>query len=295
VDLVIARSEGIMSIDNQPLAIDISLVASNIDIVAYDCTAGSGTIEYNDRLRVLEKFIDFAPYAPFVNVWLQASLLTQLPPTIALAKQIKLALVNGIFNSKRQLPISFASNTWDASDSALAEMQAAIVSWDVAASASSADVTLTQNFNSMGINTSQTSFISASPPAGAGGGAISYVPGYSGPDSKNNFTNSPNQNSPAWIGQVSGGGFSSQAGFSAQYGSALAAPTTTGPTFALAPYNSTVSVLMIMTDLRSLISAINTRRMTLTNVQLAKRNAINALTTIDAVIAYDVTTGWPSS
>ena len=295
MDFVIARSEGIMSIDNQPLAIDTSSVASNIEIVVYDCSAGSGNLEYNDRLRVLEKFIDVAPYAPFVNVWLQASLLTQLPPTIVLAKQIKLALVDGIFNSKRQLPISFASNMWDASDQALAEMQAAIVSWDVAASASSADVTLTQNFNSIGINTNQTSFVSVSPPAGAGGGAISYSPHYTGPDSKGNYTNPPNVTSPAFIGQVSGGGLASQAGFSAQYGSALAAPTTTGPTFALAPYNSTVSVLMTMTDLRSLISAINTRRTTLTNVQLAKRNAINALTTIDAVIAYDVTTGWPSS
>jgi hypothetical protein len=52
-------------------------------------------------------------------------------------------------------------------------------------------------------------------------------------------------------------------------------------------------VRMSMASMRSLIASIQQRRTTLQNTQLAKTNAINALTTMAAVIAYDVTTGWP--
>jgi hypothetical protein len=293
VDFVVARSEGIVSIDNQPLAVDTSPLPVNVAIVAYDLASGVGRIEYSDRLRLLEPFIDVVPYAPFVNSWLtQAALITGAPLTLSLAQQIKLALVDGIFNSKRQLPITALGHTWDASDQALMGMQAAITSWDVAASATSADSGLTQNFNGISIRTAPTSFINASPPAVADGGAISYVPR---PTQNLDGTWSFGQNvtSSYFAGSVSGGGFSSQAQFVAAYNSQLTAAITTGPSVQWPPLNSTVTVSLAMTDMRSLISSINSRRTTLQNARLAKRNAINALATVAAVIAYDATTGWP--
>lgn len=293
MDLVIARSEGIVAIDNQPLAVDTSPLAANIALVAYDCTAGSGKIEYNDRLRVLEPFIDITPYAPFVDIWLtQAELVTLTPLTLTLAKNIKLSLVDGIFNSKRQLPITTLGHTWDASDQALMAMQAAIASWDIAASATAADSSLTVTFNNIGIDTHYTQFAATSAAVVAGGGAISYVPHYT-TNKDGTYSTGDNVVSSYFAGSVGGGGFYSQANFNANYNAQLNAVSTTGPTFALAPYNSTVSVVLAMTDLRSLISAINNRRTQLQNTRLAKRNAINALPTITTVIGYDVTTGWP--
>ena len=293
MDFVVARSEGIVSIDNQPLVIDTSLLASNVALVAYDCTAGSGKIEYNDRLRLLESFIDVTPYVSFVNAWLtQAALITTTPLTLSLAQSIKLSLVDGIFNSKRQLPITALGNTWDASDQSLMNMQAAIASWDVAASATSADTTLTQNFNGMGIDTHQTQFAAVSPPSPAGGGAISYVPGYTtNLDQTVSFAD--NVNSDAYIGSVSGGGFYQQALFSANYNAQLAPPAVKGPDIQISPYNSPATVTLAMSDVRMLISTINSRRTTLQNTRLTKRNAINSKTTITDIIAYDVTAGWP--
>jgi hypothetical protein len=294
VDFVVARSEGIVAIDNQPLAVDTSPLATNIELIAYDCTNGSGKIEYNDRLRLLDTFIDVTPYVRFVNAWLsQAALITTTPLTLPLAKNIKLALVDGIFNSKRQLPITTLGRTWEATDQALMGMQAAVVSWDIAAAASSADTSLTHNFNGMGINTSHSSYVSASPPTVYGGGAISYVPHYT-TNQDGTFSTGNNVNSAGFVGGVGGGGFASQANFNAAYSSALQSTTTKGPNIDWPPLNSSVTVSLAMTDMQSLINSINVRRTALQNTWLAKRNAINALSTIAVVIAYDVTTGWPS-
>jgi hypothetical protein len=293
VDLVIARSEGVMSIDNQPLGIDTSPLPINVAIVAYDCSGGAGNIEYSDRLRLLEPFIDVTPYAPFVNAWLSAAtLITGAPLTLALAQQIKLALVDGLFNSKRQLPITALGRTWDASDHALMGMQAAITSWDVAAAATSADSSLTTNFNGIGIDTRQTQPAATSPPSGSGGGAISYVPGYS-QNQNGTYHNADNVNSDAYFGAVSGGGFSQQALFSAQYHAPLNASPVVGPSIDWPPYNSTTTIRLAMTDMRTLMSTINARRTTLQNTRISKTSVINNMTTIAAVIAYDATLGWP--
>jgi hypothetical protein len=290
VDLVIARSEGIVAIDNQPLAVDTSPLASNIALVAYDCTAGKGSIEYNDRLRLLEPFIDMTPYAPFVNAWLtQAALVTDTPLTLPLAKTIKLSLVDGIFNSKRQLPITALGRTWDASDQALMGMQAAIVSWDVAGAAFAADATLVNDFNNIGIATTRIANASANAAFSADSAPFTYIDSFSPPPNQ-----TPHSGAIAFMTAVAGGGITGNAAFSANYGRPLSAITTQGPSISWPPLNSTVSVTLAMSDMRSLISSINSRRTTLQNTRLTKQNAINALSTIAAVIAYDVTTGWPS-
>jgi hypothetical protein len=73
----------------------------------------------------------------------------------------------------------------------------------------------------------------------------------------------------------------------------LNASTVQGPNIDWPPYNSTVTVSLTMADMRTLISAINSRRTTLQNTRLSKRNAINGITTVQGVISYDATAGWP--
>jgi hypothetical protein len=93
---------------------------------------------------------------------------------------------------------------------------------------------------------------------------------------------------------VYGGGVTQQPNVSMQKDPITAPAAVAGPPIDWPPLNSTVMVRMSMASMRSLIASIQQRRTTLQNTQLAKTNAINALTTVAAVIAYDVTTGWPS-
>ena len=84
--------------------------------------------------------------------------------------------------------------------------------------------------------------------------------------------------------------------------SAIAIPAIddiTPPTMALAgstipwiPIGSTAPAPLTFDQFSGLIGAINTRRNSLNQVAVNKRAAVNGLTTIPAVIAYDVTTGW---
>jgi hypothetical protein len=295
MDIVIARSEGIMSIDNQPLAIDMSPLAANIELIAYDCTAGSGNIEYSNSLRVLSPFIDVTPYAPFANTWLTAAnAVVGMPVTLAQAKRVKIGLVDGIFNSKRQLPISYAGNTWDATDQAMVGMQATINAYDIAADIAAGDATLASNVNTMQLNVNLN--VPASQPAATGGttayiryaSAVSPKTGSKGPWTPT-FVNSP-----SWIfpSGVSGGGINQQPSY---YGSksSITYKQTAGPNVSWAPLNATTPVTMSTASMRTLISNIQARRASLQATRLTKTNAINLKTTIADIITYDVTAGWP--
>jgi hypothetical protein len=169
VHFLIAPEENIMAIDNQPMYIaDMSSVATNISIIAYNCSNGVGMVEYNDRLKLFDSFSDMSPYIPFFNQWLVvAETFTSMPLTLPQAKYVKIGLTEATFNSKRQAPIAFAGFNWDASDPAVVLMQNALATWDVAAAASAADAQLAANVSGMTIDT-QTTFTGS-------GGSISAV------------------------------------------------------------------------------------------------------------------------
>jgi hypothetical protein len=60
------------------------------------------------------------------------------------------------------------------------------------------------------------------------------------------------------------------------------------------PIEGTALVNLTVTEMGSIISGIETRRNNLMTVQRTKKNAVNALTEIADVIAYDVTADWPT-
>lgn len=286
-----------MSIDNQPLAIDTSPLVANIEIVAYDCSRGSGNLEYNNSLRVLSPFTDVMPYAPFVNAWITAAAaIIGMTITLAQAKTVKLGLVDGIFNSKRQLPISYAGQTWDASDQALAGMQAAVNSWDIAAAISAGDAALANSVNGMSLQVILTQ--SASQPSGAGGDTsfIRYLYDISPRTGAKTGWSPTFTNSPGWIypSGVTGGGVNQQPAYVGSK-SAMTYQSTSGPNVSWPPLNATLPVTLSMMSMRTLLSNIQSRRATLQSTRLAKKNTINLLTTIAAVITYDATAGWPTS
>jgi hypothetical protein len=60
------------------------------------------------------------------------------------------------------------------------------------------------------------------------------------------------------------------------------------------PLGSASTVTLSATEMSGLMSGISQRRASLLNVCTTKKNQVNALTTLAAVIAYDVTSGWPA-
>ena len=60
------------------------------------------------------------------------------------------------------------------------------------------------------------------------------------------------------------------------------------------PLGATATVVLSATEMGTLMNGIAQRRASLLNVCQTKKNAVNALTTLAAVIAYDVTAGWPA-
>jgi hypothetical protein len=297
MDLVIAIDDGVMSIDNQPLAIDTSAFPANVSLVAYDCKSGSGSIEYNDRLRLLVPLTDVTPYAAYVNNWMTAAaLVSGMPLTLAQARTVKIGLVDGIFNSKRQLPIFAIGNNWDATDESLIGMQAAITAWDVANAITIGNSVVADSVNNMGIYVSTTTSTVTNTITTTNSTIIATMScGWSqlggAPYSILSITPVLNVSAvPSSSQSVSNSGSNSSSSAShdrVNFG------VTKGPDIAWPPLDSPTTIGVSMADMRSLISSIQSRRSQLQSTRLTKITAINALSTIPAAIAYDATAGWP--
>lgn len=301
MDLVIAIDDGVMSIDNQPLAIDTSAFPSNVSLVAYDCKAGSGSIEYNDRLRLLVPLTDVTPYAAFVNSWMTvAALVSGMPLTLAQARTVKIGLVDGIFNSKRQLPIFALGNNWDATDESMIGMQAAIAAWDVANAITVGNAYVAESVNNMGVYvstttdtststyTSTSTFTTIQANISAGWSQMGGIP-----YSILSITPRLTVDALPSTSQSTSTSYSNSSSSSSASHDRVNYGVTTGPVIAWPPLNSPTTISVAMADMRSLISSIQSRRSQLQSTRLTKITAINALSTIPTVIAYDATAGWP--
>jgi len=283
-----------MSIDNQPLAIDTSPVPSNVAVVIYDCSSGSGNIEYNDRLRLLEPFIDVTPYASFVNAWITQASALAFPITLVQAKMVKIGLVDGLFNSKRQLPVVYAGNTWEATDQAVVEMQSAIMAWDVANAVTVGDAQFADNVNAMSVQTPLTQSVAAS----AISPSTDNIPDIflTNTDGRHDtIADGSWQATGSGVTGVSGGGVTQQPNVAMSKAPINAPPAIAGPPVDWPPLNSTVMVRLTMAQMRELIWGILWRRNQLQTTRLVKTQIINSLTTLAGVIAYDVTSGWDTT
>jgi hypothetical protein len=290
VDFVIATFEGVVSIDNQPLGVDTTSLPVNVAIVAYDCNTGAGSIEYNDRLRILEPLLDPTPYQAVLNNWLvTANALTTMKITLAQAKRVKIGIVNGIYNGKRQLPVTAIGHTWDASDTAYADMQAAITS----STPGMMDSLTTQANTSIHSDTPVQSVAATSQAAyAAAGGTATYVTGGSQQTSAP-YTVSLNLGSSSFVTAVAGGQMTQQPQYVISNPTNIISPTQ-NTTATFTPLNETIPQTLNVGQIGQIVSTIQSRRSSLQTVKVNKTNQINALTTVSQVISYDATAGWPS-
>lgn len=289
----IIRSESLVVVDNAVSNISVASLPANVEVVVYQET--DGKIEYNDRPSVRTVFTDPSPYQALINAFItdQAALVPALQ--LAQAKQIKKDLVEGIFHHKRRLPYIY--NTWqyEATDEAVANMSMLLQgSSGVAGLVASINNALTylkdqintyvvtQNNSSAGSVNQWSSFHNTNWSLmyrGPGGAAYTLGDPIGGA-------------SPGGAGAGPGSG-----GFLTM--STVAVPTVSGSSgpsgnITYQPLNATTPQTIPAADVFSGLLGIANRRNSLNSNRLTKQVAVNNLTTIAAVTAYDATAGWSS-
>jgi hypothetical protein len=310
----IIRSESMVVIDNAPLVLDCSTVPANVEVVAYEDTGG--TVEYNDRPSVRVMFTDPSPYQPILNSWMTTSAAASPALQLAQAKTIKAGLVEGIFHHKRRLPYSAVGYSWDTNAESIASLETLVrgkasisLSSDTSvlvASINDAFSVLTNQINdkvvaennisagnvngwstTMAINWANLDLVYQQLNGTTGGASTGtqhthtyFVYGY---------TLDVNYRSPG------AGGFQSMtnlSGVTISGGVNMTSSLNYTGTIATQPLNSGSMVNVPASDVNVALQGIAARRETLNSNRLTKQAAINALTTIPAVVAYDATTGW---
>lgn len=250
-------------------------LAANVGFVRFENAVGS--IIYNDRPAIPDTFTDPSPYQSYLNAWITAQAALQTNPlTLAQAQAVKVALVQAVYAVKRQQPVTVTVNStsyqWDASDIALARMAA--VAGNLYADPTNSLVTtlnswatsfntLQSNLNTFATNL-QTTF-----------------------NNETSATNTKESGITGWVTLTAPTSPSSPAVGNESPLSSLSAGT-----IQIVPVGATAAVTMTPTDLKNIMAAIATQNTNEAVVNANKTAAVNALSTISAVAAYDATTGW---
>jgi len=269
-------SQGRVTVDDATVTgIDCSSVPTNIYLIRMWESKGDmkGEILYNhaDRVPVREKFTDISPYIPLINSWMLAAQSTppgKSPPiTLAQAQAVKNTMVNALFHSKQQTPFAHAvaagNYSWDATDTAT--MHASLVTTipDLNSKANElASKTNLLNSYSSNLSTNINNNI-----------VLPTQSMYSEITSNTPLTVASLTNPVTWT----------------------SAPDTnpvTPPAISWVPVGSPTAVNVTQAEAKAIINGIASRTTTLTATKNTKVNAVNALTTVAAVSAYDITTGW---
>jgi hypothetical protein len=159
VQFWIRPSSNAVAIDDAAITgVDCSSIPTNVQLVHWygASQTPSGEVLYNDRVAIREPFTDPTPYLTVINNWIkaaggilppdpvlgaattphsptklttptQSSTSGPYPPlTVSQAQAVKNNLIDGLFANKRQAPITFMGNQYDASDSEASAMANAI-------------------------------------------------------------------------------------------------------------------------------------------------------------------------
>jgi hypothetical protein len=120
------RHIGAMGIDNtNVMGMDYAALPAGVAIVEWK--AGIGEIEYDDRPRLRENFVDVTPYCPFIQQFMTR--LTGI--TLDQAKRLQKNLIDVLYDSKRQMNFHYAVAAgdywWEATDNAMTTMSNAVI------------------------------------------------------------------------------------------------------------------------------------------------------------------------
>lgn len=301
--------DSVVVVDNAIAVVSLAALPANVVVVAYQVDQGS--IEYNDRPNLRTPFTDPAPYQPFINLWITAAAAQTPVLQLAQAKQVKVDLVEAIFHHKRRLPYAYGSWSYDAHDESVTNLDlqvqaTATVSTDVSglvASINAAFASITSQVNGTvgGVN----AMVSAN--NSSAGAVNAWSAAYDANFSRLQLSlTSPPANatqyvimSPvadSWRTGLGSGGFQSMAGVGGISGATVSGAATPGfshnGNITLQPLNAATPQSIPATDVSAALQGIANRRNSLNTNRLTKQIAINGLTTIAAVTAYDATTGW---
>jgi hypothetical protein len=274
---------GQFSVDNASVAdMDFSTLPADVWMVHW--IDGKGELERqvdattNDN-GLREPFIDVVPYAPFFQQFL-----TKLPMlTLVQAKKVQIDLIKQIFESKRQAPyhypVASGDYSWDASDEALfsstgAQLQSTLALSSTVAELINRDVSLAADGDAL------VTFVN-NKIVGPGTDTLST-------NLKRNWL--PDDPSQLGTTYASPGLANNIAHTAVSF--ALPALTLVSTTMQWIPIGGATPVAVTPAEQTAILNGIAARTNTLAGKKNTKIAQVNALTTISAVIAYDVTTGW---
>jgi hypothetical protein len=296
---LLVRSENLVVVDNAELTISCAALPTNVEMVVYNEI--DGKIEYNDRPSVRIAFTDPSPYQTLINSWITAAAAQTPALQLAQAKQVKNDLIDGVFHHKRRLPFTLGPWQYDARDDNVQALDLLVQSNASASSENSGligsiNTAFSNLVNALNTNVGQhntsagavnawsnSNYLAWTKTIGSGiliAGSSLYALGY------------PFGDAPVPPGQ---GGFVLM--------NSLSAPTVSGTvntslsytgSVTHQPLNATSPQTIDTNSVHNAITGIASRRNTLNADRMAKKAAVNALTTIPAVVAYDATTGWSS-
>jgi hypothetical protein len=275
--------------------------ATEVDFTGFDPTVfmaewreGRGEIETRGQPGLRTIFYDPTPYAAMFQRGLTILAAETPPLTLAQAQKVQTDLVQMIYDAKRQAPIAYTfsgtSYEWSAFDEDIAAMAIETIPFISGAiqTTGGGTTTIVGQINAM-IDQINSSIVSVNNANAAQFNVLNPVVNYAIPLLKGAFISTTTYASPGTDGRgVGSGNFGNNSAIAHISGPGGGAPIIVAwsPIGANAPLNTT------MTDITNIMNAIATRRQGLLNTRNTKANAIAALATIAAVIAYDVTAGW---
>src|SRR5262245_20107903 len=108
--------------DASIMGLDCSPIPADVRFVFWHGTYGEILRDQSTKFSVRERFLDPSPYVPIFNRFIAASETATPPATLAQAKAIKIAMVQSLFDFKRQAPITTSGGTFNASDTSNMQM-----------------------------------------------------------------------------------------------------------------------------------------------------------------------------
>lgn len=310
----IDRVSAVMRLSNIPASMTTSSLPSNVSYVQFDTVKG-GAVIYNDRPGLPELFIDPSPYQSFVNAWITAMATATPALTLSQAQAIKNALINAIYAVNRQLPVSVAVSAgnfpWDASDAAVTRLSAlsgllyidplnTVINGGSGQTGGLSQLVTDLNVWAAHFNTLNTNFggLNSGLQTAFNGLATNVTAALSTTKSNLDAAEPPgvaNWTTTWSVGNcasVTAPATSGAAADSNLVESFSSVGSLTVPTMQLIPVGSSAPVTVTPTDLQKIVLAIAAQTVKYQSTALAKQAAVNALSTIAAVSAYDATTGW---
>jgi hypothetical protein len=253
----ISRADDLMAIDNVAVTMDCSSLPESVIYVIWN-EAGDGFVESNTGVALRTSFSDPSPYQPLIDDWMTAMAAATPALTVAQAQVVKVELVEALFEAYRIAPIAYSvaaapGASWDASDEGVAALTLALFSALLAAFA-----TLVGQTNTV-IAAINAQLLNVA------------------------FVFNAASITVLWNGSSPSGGsqaMQSIAGF------------TNSVSISWTPIGATAPVALSATECIGLLAAIVARRASLQAARLTNEAAIDALNTVAAVIAFDVTAGW---